>query len=86
MVNVTGKLEWTINGQCTSVYNLNNPPVHPLTPAGAQTTLIIPGDYELDGIAIVCSYKAAENSAPVYSMSAFLTVQGNVDQQYILTL
>ena len=52
--------------------------MYPLTPAGAQTTLIIPGDYELDGIAIVCSYKAASQSAPVYSMSAFLTVQGTV--------
>ena len=77
VVNVTGTLEWTINGQHTSVYNISNPAVYPLTPAGAQTTLIVPGDYELDGIAIVCSYSVLQG-APVYSMSAFLTAQGNV--------
>ncbi|KAL5515901.1 hypothetical protein EMCRGX_G001146 [Ephydatia muelleri] len=74
VVNVTGTLEWTINGQHTSVYNISNPAVYPLTPAGAQTTLIVPGDYELDGIAIVCSYSVLQG-APVYSMSAFLTAQ-----------
>ncbi|KAL5515856.1 hypothetical protein EMCRGX_G001090 [Ephydatia muelleri] len=75
VVNVTATLEWTINGQYPSVYNISNPAVYPLTPAGAQTTLIVPGDYELDGIAIVCSYSVLQG-APVYSMSAFLTVQG----------
>ena len=77
VVNVTSTMSWTINGQYPSVYNINNPTVYPLTPAGTRSTLIIPGDYELDGIAIVCSYTAFQ-SAPVYSMSAFLTVQGNV--------
>ena len=77
MVNVTATLEWTINGQFTTAYNITSPAVSPLTPAGTRSTLIIPGDYELDGIAIVCSYTAFQ-SAPVYSMSAFLTVQGNV--------
>ena len=77
MVNVTATLEWTINGQYSTAYNISSPAVYALTPAGTWNTLIIPGDYELDGITIVCSYKALQ-STPVYSMSAFLTVQGSV--------
>ncbi|KAL5502951.1 hypothetical protein EMCRGX_G009813 [Ephydatia muelleri] len=76
-INGTKQIYWLINGQQPAVYNLISPGTtgSNLVP-GAQSTLIMPGSYELNGALITCYYNPVPPQVRLYSTPAFLQVQG----------
>ena len=60
---------WLINGQDPGVWGVTSPATIPLFP-GAKSTLTLPGSLLFSGSSIVCS------NGQIYSIPAFLTIQG----------
>ena len=71
-INETKQIYWEINGRDIVAYNV----LYPTTTfmSGAQSTLIIPGYYQFEGVNITCYY--GPPSLKLYSIPAFLRVQG----------
>ena len=74
VTNETTSHFWLINGYYPYVFNISAPIVYPYT-TGVQSTLVIFGDYEMDGSSIICWYQTQQGKFAC-SPSAFLAVQG----------
>ena len=66
-----------VNGQHPAAYNVMSPRTTQSNfGPGAESTLIIPGSYELDGALVTCYYNPSMASLSLHSTPAFLRVQG----------
>ena len=74
-INESMTISWLINGQDVVAHGITSPPTILLAP-GAQSNLIIPGSYEFDGANVTCYYTQPSTSLKLYSIPAFLGVQG----------
>ena len=71
------KIYWLINGQEPLGYHITNPMTavnRSSSMPSALSSLILPGVYTFNGASVICLYSAS--SAVVYSIPAFLRVQG----------
>ena len=74
-INETKQISWLINGQDVVAHRITSPTTT-FSGSGAQATLIIPGSYEFDEANVTCYYIQPSASLKLYSIPAFLRVQG----------
>ena len=81
-INETKTIHWLINGHDVVTYKISSPKT--TFGQGANSTLTVPGLYELEGVSITCNHNVNQSSTnngsltslKLYSIPAFLRVQG----------